>query len=186
MRTMHTTHPKLLAPHAVLCDKRTVRVEVVTCGPAVNESERKAIVQLKTRLISEQSEGLWLLLTNLPFSANDRQYSDEIDILAIGPPGVRVIEVKHWSAARVREDPEAVGREADRVKAKAARVGTTLRRHVEEVGWVDGVFLLTETADNTNGLDEPIRGVPFHTFQTWREALGCDSPSVSLQRKSRR
>ena len=178
MRTMHTTHPKLLAPHAVLCDKRTVRVEVVTCGPAVNESERKAIVQLKTRLISEQSEELWLLLTNLSFSANDRQQSDEIDILAIGPPGVRVIEVKHWSAARVREDPEAVGREADRVKAKAAKVGAFLRRYVEEVGWVDGVFLLTESSDRTQGLDNPVRGVPFHTFRTWREALGATRHSV--------
>lgn len=153
-------------------------VKVITCGPAVNESELKAIAQLKTRLISERPDGQWLLLTNLSFSANHRRQSDEIDILAIGPPGVRVIEVKHWSAARVRRDPAAVEHEADRVTAKAAKVGTALRRHVEEVGRVDGVFLLTETAAKTKGLDEPVRGVPFHTFKTWREALGCNSPRV--------
>lgn len=151
-------------------------VTVVTCGPAVNESERKAVAQLKTRLISARPEGEWLLLTNLPFSASHRRQSDEIDILAIGPPGVRVIEVKHWGAAWIRQNAEDVEHEADRVTAKARKVGTTLRRRVVEVGRVDGVFLLTETATKTKGLDEPVRGVPFHTFKSWRDALGYDSP----------
>ncbi len=154
------------------------RVKVVNCGPAVNESERKAIAQLKTRLISAQPDGDWLLLTNLPFSATHRRQSDEIDILAIGPPGVRVIEVKHWSAAWVRRNAAVVEHEADRVTAKARKVGTTLRRHLSGLNRVDGVFLLTEAAAKTKGLDDPVRGVPFHTFKTWQEALGYDSPRV--------
>lgn len=153
-------------------------VEHVPCGSAVNKSERKAIAQLKTQLINEHPDGPWLLLTNLSFSANHRRQSDEIDILAIGPPGVRVIEVKHWSAAWVRQNAPNVEHEADLVTAKAKKVGTTLRRHEEEVGRVDGVFLLTESSAKTKGLDKPVRGVPFHTFKTWRKALGCDSPRV--------
>ena len=154
------------------------KVKVVACGPAVNESERKAIAQLKTRLISAQPDGEWLLLTNLPFSANHRRQSDEIDILAIGPPGVRVIEVKHWNATWIRRNAAVVEHEADLVTAKARKVGTTLRKHQSALGRVDGAFLLTEAAAKTKGLDDPVRGVPFHTFKTWREVLGYGSPSV--------
>ena len=154
------------------------RVKVVSCGPTVNESERKAIAQLKTRLISAQPDGEWLLLTNLPFSATHRLQSDEIDILAIGPPGVRVVEVKHWSAAWVRRNALLVEQAADLVTAKARKVGTTLRRRFPEVGRVDGAFLLTESATKTKGLESPVRGVPFHTLKTWRDALGYGAPSV--------
>ena len=154
------------------------RVKVVSCGPTVNESERKAIAQLKTRLISAQPDGEWLLLTNLPFSATHRLQSDEIDILAIGPPGVRVVEVKHWSAAWVRRNAVLVEQAADLVTAKARKVGTTLRKRFPSLGRVEGVFFLTVSAAKAKGVEGPIRGVPFHTFKTWRDALGYHSPSV--------
>ena len=76
-----------------------MKVHLVPCGPAVNESERKAFEQLKARLLSEPGDDEWLLLTNLTFSATQRLQSDEVDIVAIGPPGVQIIEVKHWTAA---------------------------------------------------------------------------------------
>ena len=82
-----------------------MKAHSVPCGPAVNESERKAIAQLKTRIISVPGDDEWWLLTNLAFSATHRLQSDEIDIIAIGPPGVRVIEVKHWTAAWVNRNP---------------------------------------------------------------------------------
>ena len=154
------------------------KVTVVPCGPAVNESERKAIEQLKSRLISAQADGEWLLLTNLPFSATDRRQSDEIDILAIGPPGVRVVEVKGWGGAWVRANAAVVKQEAERVTAKARKVGTTLRRQCPDVGRVDGVFLLTESAVKVKGIAGPVRGIPFHTLKTWEEALGFNSPST--------
>ena len=154
------------------------RVKVVTCGRAVNESERKAIEQLRHSLRDAQPEGEWLLLTNLLFSATHRQQSDEIDILVIGPPGVRVVEVKHWSAAYAKRNPDLVAREADRVARKAVKVGTTLKRDCPEVPWVYGVFLLTESADRVKGLHDPVRGVPFHTFKTWREVVNYDAPNV--------
>ena len=156
-----------------------MQVTVISCGPAVNESERKAIVQLKTRLISAPGNDEWLLLTNLAFSAANRRQSDEIDIVAIGPPGVRVIEVKHWTAAWVNRHSDLVGHEADRVTNKARKVGTTLRKKVTNLGRVDGVFLVTETAEKVKGLGgRELRGVRFHTFKTWRGAVGIDLPST--------
>ena len=152
----------------------------VPCGPAVNESERKAINQLKTRLISAPGDDEWLLLTNLTFSATHRLQSDEIDIVAIGPPGVRVIEVKHWTAAWVNRNPAIVEQEADRVTNKARKIGTTLRRQIPNLPRVDGAFLVTETAAKVKGLEgrESVRGVSFHTFQTWHGAVGFNSPNV--------
>ena len=157
-----------------------MKAHVVPCGPAVNESERKAIAQLKTRIISAPGDDEWWLLTNLAFSATHRLQSDEIDIIAIGPPGVRVIEVKHWTAAWVNRNPGLVEQEADRVTGKARKIGTTLRRLVPGLPHVDGVFLVTETAPRVRGLDgrEPVRGVAFHTFNTWRGAAGLDAPNA--------
>ena len=86
-----------------------MKVTPISCGPAVNESERKAFEQIKTGLIAELGDGEWLLLTNLAFSTTHRRQSDEIDIVAIGPPGVRVIEVKHWNAVWVNRNAELVG-----------------------------------------------------------------------------
>ena len=157
-----------------------MKVHVVPCGPAVNESERKAIAQIKARLISVRGDDEWHLLTNLAFSATHRLQSDEIDIVAIGPPGVRVIEVKHWTAARVNRNPDIVEQEADRVTNKARKIGTALRRLVPSLPRVDGTFLVTEATAKVKGLEgrPAVRGVSFHTFQTWRGAVGFGSPHV--------
>ncbi len=157
-----------------------MKTDIIPCGPAVNESERRAIAQLKTRLIGHEGDGNWLLLTNLLFSVNERLQSDEIDIVVIGPPGVRVIEVKHWTAAWVNRHPQAVEQEADRVTSKARKMGTALRRKVPHLPRVDGVFLVTEDASKVKTLEarEPIHGVSFHTFNTWRDAVGLELPSI--------
>ena len=164
-----------------------MKVHPIPCGPAVTESERKAFDQIKTRLIGEPGDDEWLLLTNLSFSSTHRLQSDEIDIVAIGPPGVRVIEVKHWTAAWVNRHSELVEREADRVTNKARKIGTTLRKRVAELGRVDGVFLVTEIASKVGALEgrEAVRGVSFHTFKTWRDAVGLNSPNVLLSQQIR-
>ena len=97
---------------------------------------------------------------------------------------MRVIEVKHWTAAWANRNPGLVEQEADRVTGKARKIGTTLRRLVPGLPHVDGAFLVTERAVRVKGLEsrEPVRGVSFHTFNTWRGAVGFDAPSVlSLQ-----
>ena len=152
-----------------------MKVQVISCGPFANDSERKAIEQLKTSLISELGDGEWLLLTNLAFSATHRRQFDEIDVVAIGPPGVRLIEVKHWTAAWVNRNAERVEHEADRVTDKARRVGTTLRRKIAAIGRVDGVFLVTEDASKVRPLEgREVRGVRFHTLKACPSALGLE------------
>jgi hypothetical protein len=121
-----------------------MRVSVVPCGPFANESERKAVEHLKHRLQLESGDDEWILLTNLAFSVTHRLQSDEIDIVAIGPPGVRVIEVRHWTSEWVRDRPLDVEREADLVTGKARKVDTSLRRHLSELPHIAGAFLLTQ------------------------------------------
>ena len=82
-----------------------MKVILFPCGPAANESELKAFEHLKNRLQAEPGDEDWVLLTNLAFSVTHQLQSDEIDLVVIGPPGVRVIEVKHWTLAMVRREP---------------------------------------------------------------------------------
>ena len=157
-----------------------MKVEVVPCGPVVNESERKAIEHIKSRLIAEPGDDEWLLLTNLAFSTTHHRQSDEIDIVAIGPSGIQVIEVKHWTAGWVDGNLDVVEREADRVTNKARKIGTTLRRCVADLPRVDGVFLVTEASTKVASLEnrDAVRGVSFYTFNTWYGAIGFHAQRV--------
>ena len=106
-----------------------MKLTLFPCGPAANESER-AFAHLRSRLQSTQGDDEWILLTNLAFSVTHQLQSDEIDIVSIGPPGVSVIEVKHWTAQWVDSNPDWVEQEADQVTNKARKIGTTLRKCV--------------------------------------------------------
>ncbi len=155
-----------------------MKVTLINCGPVANDSEQKAIERLKSGLISELGDGEWLLLTNLAFSTTHQRQSDEIDIVAIGPPGIRVIEVKHWTSTWVKQNAERVEHEAERVMAKARKVGTTLRRKVANLDRVDGVFLVTQDALKVKPLEgQKVRGVSFHTLKTWQGAVALDEPT---------
>ena len=156
-----------------------MRVEPVHCAPFANDSERRAVEHLKHRLISTPGEGEWILLSNLWFSASHRKQAVEIDIVAIGPPGVRVIEVKHWETTWIDEHEVVVEREAEKVTAKAAKIGTTLRKRIRSIGYVDGVILVTQEASKVEGLtDRHVKGVPMYTLDYWREALNADARGV--------
>jgi hypothetical protein len=86
-----------------------MKASVIPCGPAVNESERRAVERLKSGLIGHPGDAEWLLLTNLTFSATHRLQSDEVDIVAFftvtdpAAPGViERVEDDEWdSTARV-------------------------------------------------------------------------------------
>ncbi len=165
-----------------------MKVTHIPCRPAVNESERRALEQLRGGLIAEPGDDEWLLLTNLAFSATHRRQSQEIDIVAIGPPGVQVVEVKHWTAAWVKRNFEDVEHEADCVTDKARKIGTTLRRQIKSLPRVDGVFLVTEAAARVERIEDrgPVRGIPFHTLTTWRDAVGFHAQKVLSPEQIRR
>ncbi|MFN0171598.1 MAG: protein kinase domain-containing protein, partial [Bryobacteraceae bacterium] len=162
-------------------DKK-MKVTLFSCGPAANESELKAFAHLKSHLQSIQGDDEWILLTNLAFSVTHQLQSDEIDIVAIGPPGVRVIEVKHWTAQWVDTHRDIVAQEADRVTNKARKIGTTLRKIVPQLPHVDGAILLTEEPSKVKRLaGKEDRGVRFYTLNEWKAVIGFES-SIALAR----
>lgn len=149
------------------------------CGPAANESELKAFKHLESRLKSEPRDEVWVLLTNLAFSVTHQLQSDEIDLVVIGPPGVQVIEVKHWTAQWFDTHKTDVEGEADKVTNKARKVGTTLRRSVPELPRVDGAILLTQDPSKVKRVaGREVRGVGFYTLNDWKTAIGFDAARV--------
>ena len=158
-----------------------MRVTLFPCGPAANESELKAFEHLKNRLQSEPGDGEWILLTNVAFSVTNQLQSDEIDVVAIGPPGAQVIEIKHWTAQWFDAHAVEVEDEADRVTMKARKIGTTLRRVVPELRRVDGTILVTQDPAKVKRLTGQVaRGVSFHTLSDWKAAIGFDAQPVLL------
>lgn len=156
-----------------------MRVTLFSCGPPANESELKAFEHLKNRLQSESGDGHWVLLTNLAFSVTHQLQSDEIDLVAIGPAGVQVIEIKHWSAQWFDAHRREVEEEADRVTNKARKVGTTLRRVIRELPYVRGAILLTREPSTVKRLaGQEIRGVKVNTLNNWKPAMGFDAPRL--------
>jgi serine/threonine protein kinase len=154
-----------------------MKVTLFPCGPAANESELKAFEHLKIRLSSMPGNDEWVLMANLAFSVTHQLQADEIDIVVIGPPGVRVIEIKHWTTQWVNSNPDLVNHEADKVIDKARKIATTLRKHAPDLPYVEGVILLTREPSTIKSLDRRnIRGVRFYTLNGWKKALNIDAP----------
>lgn len=159
-----------------------MKVKHYPCGPAANQSEVKAFDKLKTGIISLPGDETWILLTNLTFSVTHERQSDEIDIVAIGPPGIRIIEVKHWTDSYRNRDRDQTVHAADLVTRKARKVATTLRKTVPHLPRVDGTILITQQPSKARRLlaRRIVRGVRLFSLKDWREAVGADvKPSLS-------
>jgi hypothetical protein len=164
-----------------------MRVTLFSCGPAANESELIAFKHLESRLQSTLGDDEWVLLTNLAFSVTHQLQSDEIDIVAIGPPGIRVIEVKHWTAQWADAHMEdLVPQAAERVTEKARKIGTTLRRIVANLPRVDGAILLTQEPSKVKRLAGKVaRGVEFYSLNEWKGSVGLDLPAELTRQQVR-
>lgn len=161
-----------------------MKVMLFSCGPAANESELRAFEYLKGRLLSESGNEEWILLANLAFSVTNQLQSDEIDLIVIGPIGVRVIEIKHWTAQWVDTHPNEVEDHAERVTNKARKIGTTLRRTHPDLPRVDGVILLTQEPSKVKRIaGQAVRGVGFYTLNDWKSAIGFDDPRMLTQQQ---
>lgn len=149
-----------------------MEVVLIPCAPAANESELRAFETFRQRLESRPAQGKWVLLANLLFAVDQQRQPDEIDLLCIGPPGVSVIEIKHWTAAWVEANSAIVEHEANRLIAKTRKVATTVRRKFPQLPRVDAVFLLTEDLSKVKKLrGAQVRGVTFWHLSDWEEAL---------------
>ncbi len=150
-----------------------MKVSHIACGPTVNESEEKAISLLRENLSTIPSDEEWILLSNLTFSINHQLQSDEIDIVVIGPPGVKVLEVKHWNSQWMESNQKILEHEAERIMGKARKVGTTLRRRYPKLPHVDGAFFITSEAIDVQKIKNLIvRGIAFYSLNDWKTAIG--------------
>ena len=144
-------------------------VRHIPCGSFVNESERLACERLTSKL--REDSGTWILLSNLNHARNPDTRSDEIDIVAIGGPGVFVLEVKHWDAEYLRTNPRVAEHEADRIDAKAKRIAGKLRQRLDP-GFVEARLLLTRGAVRFDAAKRPTpRGVAVFGLPEWSELL---------------
>lgn len=141
----------------------------IPCGIAVNESERQAIERLRNKLPNG-----WLLLSNLNHSSSAAYPSDEIDLIVIGPPGVTVIEVKHWDLDYVRKNAVRADKEAERVNDKAKRISGKIRRAFDP-GFVAAALLLTRGGTGISaGQRFKARGVPLFGLSEWQQLVNAD------------
>ncbi|MDP2431037.1 MAG: nuclease-related domain-containing protein [Pseudomonadota bacterium] len=130
----------------------------IPCGAAVNESEALAIEKLKNKL--QGFPGTWVLLSNLSHSSHAGRLSDEIDQVVIGPPGVFVVDVKHWDSAWLKQNPKIVDNEAERINDKAKRIAGKLKTAFNP-GFVAPRLLLTRGGTGMQaGQRIKPRGVP--------------------------
>jgi len=145
----------------------------IPCGVAVNASEALAIEKLGNKLHS--IPGPWVLLSNLSHSSHAGRLSDEIDQVVIGPPGVFVVEVKHWDPAWLKQNPQIVDNEAERINDKAKRIAGKLKT-VFNPGFVAPRLLLTRGGTGMQGGQRiKPRGVPVFGLGEWRELVEADA-----------
>jgi len=144
----------------------------IPCGVPVNESEALAIEKLKSKL--QSVPGDWVLLSNVSHSTHTTRFSDEIDQIVIGPPGVFVIEVKHWDSASLRQNPLLAENEAERINDKAKRVAGKLKTAFDP-GFVAPRFFFTRGGTGIqSGQRVTIRGVPVSGLSEWRVLVNAD------------
>jgi serine/threonine protein kinase len=155
-----------------------MRVKHVPCGPFANHSEQHALEFLKARLISVPDAD-WVLLSNVELSGGDR-LPYELDLIAIGPSGAHVIEIKHWSRDFAKEIALAtLENEAAKLNSKVKRLAGILRRF--DLGFLAGKFLFTGSETDkfaATGKRQAQNGVEIFGLQEWRELLQVSGPRI--------
>lgn len=147
-------------------------VRHIPCGAAVNASEILAVERLKSKL--QTLPGPWVVLSNLTHSSSANRLSDEIDIFAIGPVGVVVVEVKHWDTAFLKQRPDVAESEAERINEKAKRIAGKLRSTLD-VGFTSARLLLTRGGTGVQGGQRiHVRGVPVFGLSECKELVSVE------------
>ena len=138
-------------------------VRHLPCGTPVNESERKAIDLLKSKLHSSVDN--WVMLSNLYHHSHASRLSDEIDLVLIGSRGVVVAEIKHWDLGYIKSNTIKADAEAERINDKAINklntqakfnggvdledetgyYNTFYRQYDAQIGRFSGVDILSES-----------------------------------------
>lgn len=152
-----------------------MKVIPIPCGPFANESERMAFEKLKSRVIGSPGTSSWIFLTNIPLSYHELGYSDEIDLLVVGPVGVIVIEVKHWDLKYIKENRAVVESQAERLNNKVKKIASKLRNSIE-VGFIEGRILLTKGSNKIVNDDwKIVHGIAFYGLSECAEILNINA-----------
>lgn len=156
-----------------------MKVEHIPCGPYANESERLAVAAIKAKLQSVAGDGKWILLSNLSLSISQKGIPDEIDLVVIGPPGVLVIEVKHWQKSFLKSQKAVVIAEATKLNNKVRKVASKVRRVCNDIGFLTGQFLITNESSKFNTQSRPVfHGCEFFILSEWKILLAVDSGRI--------
>jgi len=156
-----------------------MKVENIPCGPFANESEKRAVASLKSNLESLSGNDKWILLSNLSLSINQKGIPDEIDIVLIGPPGVFIIETKHWHKAFLKSHQSTVEAEATKLNNKVRKIVSKVRKVDSEIGFLKGSFLITNDASKFNASARPVvHGAKFFILSEWKEMASVDCGRV--------
>lgn len=152
-------------------------VRHIPCGAPVNESERKAIDLLKSKLQSHADN--WVMLSNLHHHSNATRLSDEIDLILIGSRGVLVVEIKHWDLAYIKSNTVTADAEAERINDKAKRIAGKFRKAGKDAGFVSATMLLTGGGTGVSGGQRQlIRRVPVFGLTEWKELVEIPGAAI--------
>lgn len=145
-------------------------VRHIPSGTPVNESERKAIEHLKSKLQSHADN--WVMLSNLYHHFHAARLSDEIDLVLISSRGVIVVEIKHWDLGYIKANAIKAETEAERINDKAKRIAGKLRQGARDSGFISARMLLTGGGTGlSGGQRQLIRGVPVFGLSEWKELI---------------
>ena len=136
----------------------------IPCGSPVNHSEELATE--RTKALLKAVGGDWVLLTNLALITNQDRQPDDLDMVLIGPCGVLLVEVKHWDATWVATNDAKAMDEARKLCDKAKRLGSLVRRALNNINVrVEQVFLVTREPTGS-GLKDRLGGAATWTLKS--------------------
>lgn len=135
----------------------------VSGGPFANESESNALRAVKKQLADSPLE--WHVFTNVLASVSVSAVPDEIDMIVVGPTGIRIVEIKHWQWRYLKEQEHLAQREAEKLNEKIKRIVSKIAPELRrKLGYVQGRFLLTAESSVTKGNRLQVAGSEFFTL----------------------
>ncbi len=145
-----------------------MKVTVFHMGSLVNESEKRCVKHLIDRIESEHGSYEWTLFTKLKLQINAKLQADEVDAVLIGPPGVQLLEFKHWSADWIESNHDIVANEVRQLQHNSLLMMRLLRKNIQIPPSVNLSIILTKEQSKPPQYPEsPGPNVKFHLLSSW-------------------
>lgn len=155
-----------------------MKVLHIPCGEYANQSEQTAVTRLHELLNNMSGDGYWILLSNVPHTVNTQAVPDDIDLIAIGPPGLKVVEIKHWDRSYAKAFSHTTAHEANKLTDKVRRIASKLKKAGIDSGYLRGKFLLTKGESSWPSNRLQVHGCEFFGIKEWKKLLELDSSPI--------